>query len=109
MLLHHKLAAPELAVDKRPEVSVLRAITSLIALALVVLAVAFLADWAKLGSAMKEFGGHPWLLIALVIIYTVALWLRAVAWRALIAYRTGLYGLFVSIQAGMLVNHIAPR
>ena len=108
MFLHQELTTREFAEDKKPEVSVLRVIVSLAIMAIAALLVYFLADWARLRVAVQEFGGQTWLLVALVVAYTGAFFLRAAAWRSLIAHKIGLYPLFVSIQAGLLVNHLAP-
>ena len=108
MFLYQELTTPELTGDKKPVVSALRTIISLTLMALIALLVFFLADWAQLRGAIREFGGHPWLLAALLIGYTGAFCLRAVAWRSLILNRVSVYRLFVSVQAGLLVNHLAP-
>ena len=108
MLLHHELTTRGFAGDKRPSVSAVRALVSVVVMALAALAVYLLADWVHLRTAFQEFGAKPWLLVALVITYTGAFWLRAIAWRSLIVHRVGLYRLFVPLQAGLLVNHLAP-
>ena len=77
-------------------------------MALAAFLVYILADWTQLRNAMQEFRGHLWLLLALVAAYTGAFLLRAIAWRALMVNRIGLYWLFVSMQAGLLVNHLTP-
>lgn len=108
MSLFQDLTAPELARDKKLTMSALRATISLTVIALVLLMVFLLADWEQLLSALQEFGGHPWLIVALVASYTGAFWLRSIAWRFLISHRINTYRLFVSMQAGLLVNHLAP-
>ena len=108
MLLHQELTTPRFAGDKRPSISAVRAIVAIAFMALAGAAVYFLADWAHLRTAFLEFGGQPWLLAALVVTYTGAFLLRAIAWRSLIVHKVGLYRLFVPLQAGLLVNHLAP-
>ena len=105
---HQEMIAPEFPPVKRPTVPVSRVILSLVFVGAASLLVAFFADWAQLKAALREFGGEPWLLAVLVLTYTGAFWLRAVAWQALIVHRTGIFQLFVSLQAGLLVNHLAP-
>ena len=92
----------------RPTVSAFRVVLSLTIVAVAALLAAFLADWAQLSAAVRNFWGQPWLPAALVLTYTGAFWLRAVAWRSLIVRRTSVFPLFVSMQAGLLVNHLAP-
>ena len=74
----------------------------------VLLLVACLADWSQLKAALHQLGDKPWLAAILLFAYTGAFLLRAVAWRVLTSNRIHLYQLFVSIQAGLLVNHLAP-
>ena len=92
----------------RPTVSAFRVVLSLTIVAAAALLAAFLADWAQLSAAVRSFWGQPWLPAVLVLTYTGAFWLRAVAWRSLIVRRTSVFPLFVSMQAGLLVNHLAP-
>ena len=77
-------------------------------LGLALLLVGYLADWSLLKSAVRELGNQPWLLAIMVFAYSGAFLLRAIAWRVLSLSRTGLFQLFVSIQCGLLVNHLAP-
>ena len=72
------------------------------------LLVVYLADWSQLKLALRQLGSRPWLVGIFVLAYTGAFLLRAFAWRVLLTHRIGLYHLFVSIQAGMLANHLAP-
>ena len=102
------MVAPEFPAINRPTVSVYRGILSLTFLAAAALLVAFLADWAQLKAALWEFGGQPWLLALMVFAYMGAFWLRTMAWQALIVHRTSMFQLFVAMQAGLLVNHLAP-
>ena len=93
---------------KRPSISVLRAAISLAIVMLALLLVAFLADWSQLEAALRRLGGRPWLLGVFALTYTGAFLLRAIAWRVLMTRSVGIYKLLVSIQAGLLVNHLAP-
>ena len=102
------LISQSLAPGSRPSMTVHRAVISLALVALSVLLVVYLADWSQLESALRNFGGQPWLIGILVLAYTAAFLMRAIAWRALVAGSTGIYQLFASIQAGLLVNHITP-
>ena len=100
--------APEFCVAKIPVVSVVRIIISVIAVVLALLAVALLADWALLAEALREFGVQPTLLVVLAVVYSGAFFMRAVAWKALMVSRANIFQLFVALQAGLLVNHVAP-
>ena len=75
---------------------------------LTMLLVVYLADWSQLKLALRQLGSHPWLVGIFVLAYTGAFLFRAFAWRVLLTHRIGLFQLFVSIQAGMLANHLAP-
>ena len=75
---------------------------------LTLLLVVYLADWSQLKLALRHLGSRPWLMGIFVLAYTGAFLLRAFAWRVLLTHRIGLFQLFVSIQAGMLANHLAP-
>ena len=94
--------------DRRPYVSTLRVAVVVVLLALALSLIVYLADWSQLRNAVGELRGQPWLLAILVVAYTLAFLLRAVAWRALSSGCTGIYQLFVSIQAALLVNHLTP-
>ena len=75
---------------------------------LTMMLVVYLADWSQLKLALRQLGSRPWLVGILILAYTGAFLLRAFAWRVLLTHRIGLFQLFVSIQAGMLANHLAP-
>ena len=96
------------AADRRPYVSAFKVVVVVVLLALALSLIAYLADWSQLGNAVGELRGQPWLLAILVLAYTLAFLLRAVAWRTLSSGCTGIYQLFVSIQAALLVNHLTP-
>ena len=96
------------ALGVRPSVSILRIAISVVCVLLALSLIGYLADWPQLKLAVVQLGGQPWLLAVLVFAYTGAFFLRALAWRALSPGSIGLYPLFVSIQAGLLVNHLTP-
>ena len=89
-------------------VSALRVALSLLLLVLVLLLIGYLADWSQLKLAVRQLGGQPWLLAILIVAYTGAFLLRAVAWRVLSSGCIGIYQLFVSIQSEFLVKHLTP-
>ena len=68
----------------------------------------FLVDWTQLRDALSAFRASPLLLVALIAAYTGAFWLRAVAWRALLTHKIGLFSLFAALQASLFANHILP-
>ena len=68
----------------------------------------WLADWAQLAHAVVTLGQGPELLAALLVSYTAAFALRAVAWRQLMTSPAGAFGLFTCIQAALLANHLLP-
>ena len=70
-----------LAAHGTTSVSAFRVALSLAMLGLVLLLVGYLADWSQLKSAVRQLGGQPWLLVILVVAYTGAFLLRAIAWR----------------------------
>ena len=68
----------------------------------------WLADWAELADAVGTLVQRPELLAALLVSYTAAFALRAVAWRQLMTGRPGVFGLFTCLQAALLANHLLP-
>ena len=68
----------------------------------------WLADWAQLVDAVVTLSQGPELLGALLVSYTAAFALRAVAWRQLMTSPAGPFGLFTCIQAALLANHVLP-
>ena len=103
-----RLVLEPYATHIRPSISAFRVALSIALVGLTLLLVAYLADWSQLKLALQQLGGRPWLVGIFVLTYTGAFLLRAFAWRALLTKRIGLYQLLVSIQAGLLVNHLAP-
>ena len=73
-----------------------------------VFAVAFLADWDRLRSGVTALAGEPWLVAGMAAGYTLAFLLRAMAWRALLTHRVGIFRLYTALQAALLANHLLP-
>ena len=94
--------------ETRPSITIHRAAVSLVLVALSALLVVYLADWSQLKLALRSLGSQPVLVVILLLTYTAAFLLRTIAWQALAANSAGIYHLFVSIQASLLVNHLAP-
>ena len=92
----------------RPALTLPRVVISVVLMSLAVLLAAALVDWGQLGTALDSLAGQPWLIGVLLASYTGAFLLRAVAWRVLVSGSVSTYHLLVSIQASLLVNHIAP-
>ena len=74
----------------------------------VVLLVWWLADWSQLLAAILVLVARPELLGFLLISYTGAFALRALAWRQLMTKGVGIFGLFNCLQAALLANHLLP-
>ena len=91
-----------------PTMSIPRVLISLALTVAVSLIVVFFADWGHLKAALPSFQAQPLWLAVMVVAYTAAFGLRAVAWHALVAGRISIYRLFVAIQAALLANHILP-
>ena len=102
------LAASDFRGMSRPTFSFYRGVIAFSVLVTAALLIAFLTDWSQLRASLWRFGDQPWLLAIMVVAYTGAFWLRAMAWQALMVNRISLHRLFVALQAGLLVNHIAP-
>ena len=77
-------------------------------ISLAVLLAVTVVDWPQLGTALESLSDQPWLVGLFVASYAGAFVLRAIAWRSLISDKVSIYRLFVSMQAGLLVNHLAP-
>ena len=91
-----------------PPLSVIRLLASLLVAAGVAVLVVFFADWGHLKAAIPGFQAQPLLLLVLVVAYSSAFLLRAIAWQVLIVQGAGLFRLFVAIQAALLANHLLP-
>ena len=113
---HHRIGASSLGPEgsdrpytKRPTgLSVPRVLLALALVVAVSLVVVFFADRAHLEAAFSGFRAQSWWLAFLIVAYTGAFWLRAVAWWALVGRSCGVFPLFVAIQAALLANHILP-
>ena len=99
---------PALGAGSRPTISIGRVVVSVMTLVLALVTVGLLADWPLLAEALGELGQQPYLLPVLVIVYTSAFLLRAIAWKALMVTQGNLFKLFGALQAALLVNHLAP-
>ena len=92
----------------RPPITTLRVAISLALVVVTLLLFAFLADWPQLKLALRQLGEQPWLVGVLVLTYSGAFLLRAIAWQSLVTCSIGTRHLFVSMQSGLFVNHLAP-
>ncbi|MEJ2348896.1 MAG: lysylphosphatidylglycerol synthase transmembrane domain-containing protein [Anaerolineales bacterium] len=75
---------------------------SLIALA----AVFYFVDLKEVGHAFEE--ADYWYLIPVVVVYTTALGIRGLAWRALLSDEPPFKQVFLILNAGYLLNNILP-
>ena len=87
---------------------VARTVAGLAVTVAVGLLVWWLADWSQLLAAVRVLAGRPELLAALLLSYTGAFALRAVAWRQLVSNRGSVFALFTYLQAALLANHLLP-
>ncbi len=85
-----------------------RVVVALVLALAALLALSWLVDWTEVRSAAQTLPNRPWLLAALLLSYTGAVWLRAVAWKYLLARRTATFHLFGALQASLLFNHLLP-
>ena len=74
---------------------------SIATLVVALVTVGILADWPLLAPALTELGGQPYLLLVLVIVYSAAFLLRALAWKALIVTGANAFNLFGALQTGV--------
>ncbi|MDE2939371.1 MAG: lysylphosphatidylglycerol synthase domain-containing protein [Chloroflexota bacterium] len=99
---------PALGAGSRPTISIGRVVVSIATLVVALVTVGILADWPLLAPALRELGGRPYLLLVLVIVYSAAFLLRALAWKALMVTGANTFNLFGALQTALLVNHLAP-
>ncbi|MYC30666.1 MAG: glycosyltransferase [Chloroflexi bacterium] len=92
----------------RPPISIFRVLVSVAALVVALVTVGLLADWPLLAEALRELGKQPYLVPVLVIVYSSAFLLRAIAWKALMVSGGNTFKLLGALQAALLVNHLAP-
>ena len=85
-----------------------RAVAGLTLTAAVGLLLWWLADWSQLPAALRALAQRPELLAALLVSYTGAFALRAVAWRQLMTSGGSVFTLFTCLQAALLANHLLP-
>ena len=65
-------------------------------------------DIGQLGAAWDAMLGSPGIVLGMAAGYTLAFWLRAVAWRTLLTTPQRAGGLFSILQASLLLNHLLP-
>src|SRR5688500_3231733 len=65
-------------------------------------------DPGQLGTAWTAMLGRPGIVLAMGAGYTLAFWLRAIAWRTLLTTPQPMGRLFSILQAGLLLNHLLP-
>ncbi|MEX2598204.1 MAG: lysylphosphatidylglycerol synthase domain-containing protein, partial [Dehalococcoidia bacterium] len=65
------------------------------------------ADMARLQTAAAVIAREPALLLLFLVPYTVAFWLRALAWRSLLPELSGVSA-FTILQAALFANHVLP-
>ena len=100
--------ASALGATGSPPLSIIRVVGSVAALVVALVTVGLLADWPLLAEALTELGERPYLLPVLVILYSAAFLLRAIAWKALMVAGVNTFKLFGALQTALLVNHLAP-
>ena len=80
----------------------------------VVALLASVSDVGRVAEAAASMRHQPILLLAIAVPYTVAFWLRAMAWQLLLprgndaAQGPGTAGLFSILQASLVLNHALP-
>ena len=70
--------------------------------------IGLLVDRVELWSAIGVLASRPDLLAVFLVAYASAFWLRAIAWRRLLAHRTSVFSLFAALHAALLANHLLP-
>lgn len=65
-------------------------------------------DGASMRGAVEDAAHSPGLLVAMTAAYTSAFWLRAVAWRWLLAHPLPTARLFSILQVSLFLNHVLP-
>jgi len=76
-----------------------------VAVALVLVRV---TDLAQIRDGASRLISQPELLAVFLVSYTVAFWLRAVAWRQLFSPAPGTLPLFGILQVALFANHVLP-
>lgn len=88
-----------------------RAALALVGAALSVLSVIAIVgflDSAAFASVVAEVLGGPELAVPFLALYSLAFWLRALAWQRLLSGRATVFGLFSILQATLFLNHVLP-
>ncbi len=65
-------------------------------------------DLSHLRAAFRVLPENPATVALMALGYTLAFWLRATAWRALLTTKVATGQLFSILQASLFVNHVAP-
>jgi uncharacterized membrane protein YbhN (UPF0104 family) len=75
---------------------------------LVILAAARLVDTSELLGAVTDVLMRPELLLPFLALYTLAFWLRAIAWQELLLAKGRIFDLFSILMASLALNHLLP-
>ncbi len=67
-----------------------------------------LVDLDRIGTGLLTVLQKPGTVAVAALAYTAAFWLRALAWRLLMASPVSPAALFSILQAGLLLNHVLP-
>jgi glycosyltransferase AglD len=65
-------------------------------------------DWSKLRSSFHSLWTHPQWLFLMTFFYTLAFWLRAIAWKMYMKGKITLSSAVVSLFYSLAVNHFFP-
>ena len=76
--------------------------------ALTLVALARTVDGAAIRDALGAASGDPLLLLVVAAVYTLAFWLRALAWRGLLTSAASTARLFSILQVSLFLNHVLP-
>jgi len=69
---------------------------------------AALLDLSQIRLAFHNAADAPLLITAIALAYTAAFWVRALAWRKLLATSIGSARLFSILQVSLFLNHVLP-
>ena len=67
-----------------------------------------LVDWAELGTGLGAAADEPLILTGLIPAYTLAFWLRSLAWSGLLSTQVSPGRLLSILLASLFVNHVLP-
>ncbi|MFN8585550.1 MAG: lysylphosphatidylglycerol synthase domain-containing protein [Dehalococcoidia bacterium] len=76
--------------------------------ALTLVALARTVDGTAIRDALGAASGDPLLLLVVAAVYTLAFWLRALAWRGLLTSAASTARLFSILQFSLFLNHVLP-